>query len=200
MLRRWVLLASFCQALVNSIWGQWNNFTVCQQWLLTTYLRLATILGWLQRNIWFTGLLSYPGLYFNACKLCTCWQPISFKLAHRRWQPYAQGGWVEMARVWQDEGRYRENGHFGRVASGVSHKCRRCNKVPTLGLGPKRDQSSQYSPIKSPNFASMSPIPWIIRLDMCFPATVMYTLRKLVMLNSNKWENQLCEPLICLSW
>ena len=24
---------------------QWNTFTVCQHWLLTTYLRLATISG-----------------------------------------------------------------------------------------------------------------------------------------------------------
>ena len=51
---------------------QWNTFTVCQHWLLTTYLRLATISGWPQRNIWFADLLSYPGLYFNASKLCTC--------------------------------------------------------------------------------------------------------------------------------
>ena len=51
---------------------------------------------------------------------------------------------------WQDEGRYRENGRFGRVASGVSHKCKRCNKVPTLGVGPKRDRSSQNSPIEVP--------------------------------------------------
>ena len=41
MLRRWELLVSFCQALVNAFWGQWNIFTVCQTWLLKNYIRLA---------------------------------------------------------------------------------------------------------------------------------------------------------------
>ena len=93
MLRRWALLASFYQALVNALKSV-NIFTVCQKWLLTNYFRLA------KRNIWITELPSYPGLYFHDSKLCICRHPVIFLLPHLRqyWQPHNQGGRREGAR------------------------------------------------------------------------------------------------------
>ena len=118
MLCRWVLLASFRQALVNSIWGQWLSGTPLQCANIGCWLLIS---GWLQFQA--SHKETSGSLTCFPTQVCTLMQAnyVLVDILHH-FNCSTVGGNPKLKEDewrWQDEGRYHENGRFGRRASGV---------------------------------------------------------------------------------